>query len=104
MGFQESYDLLSDSGFQIKVREAMVKSALAILGETPASPANTTLDDKRHALAEAVLVDIDMYAVRFREACASLGTLTTSSTDADVEFTVSAVWNDMAGVSGADLA
>ena len=102
--FKSRRELATNSQFLIKVRVAMVKVAADIVGESPANPTNTPKDDKRHALGELVLAQGGpaAFLATFAEACASLGTLTTASTDADVEFTVGAVWDDLAGVSGAE--
>jgi len=100
--FKQRRELATDSQFLIKVRVAIVKSATAVVGEAPANPANTTKDDKRHALGEKVLAGPASLLPLFAEACAALGTLTTTSTDADVEFTVNSIWDGLAGVTGAE--
>ena len=102
--FDSRRGLATDGGFLTKVRVAMVKVAVDIAGETPASPANTAKDDKRHALTTLVLAQggPGAFVGIFAEVCAALGTLTTANTDADVEFTVASIWDDLAGVSGAE--
>lgn len=106
MSFQTQYALRNDSAFQEKVKMAVLKSALAVVGETPADPANVAVDTKRHTLGLAALTEgaDGSTSVRFINALAAVGTLSAASTDADVEFTVNAVWNDLAGVTGAEAA
>lgn len=102
MAFSDDLDLANNGKFRVKIRIAITKTANSVAGETPASPANTALDDKRHALSQNVYSDVEIWTDRFALACAAQGTLTTASTDADVEFTVASLWNDLAGVTGAE--
>lgn len=83
---------------------AILKVATDVAGETPADPVNIVKDDKRHTLAAAILNPggVALWFQSFAEACASLGTLTASSLDADIEFTVASIWDDMAGITGAE--
>ena len=102
--FDSRRGLAADGEFLNKVRVAIVKVALDVMGETPDAGPNIPKDDKRHALGEKVLVPGGpaSYLPLFAEACAALGTLSTASTDADVEFTVTSIWDDLAGVTGAE--
>ena len=108
MTFNEQINLAQHGDFKRQVKMAIIKSALDIAGETPASPANVPLDDARHALAVNIFADIavgdSIWLTRFAYACAANNNLVaaqTSNTDADVQFTVNTIYNDMAGVSGA---
>lgn len=99
--FAADKTLAEDVVFLGKVEVAMVKAALAISGETPT--ANPTVDLERHKLASNVIISRANLIGVFAFACVANGALTTSSTDADVEFTVNSVWNDVAGLSGLEL-
>jgi len=102
MSFDSDKGLAGNSIFRIKVEMAMIKAAGQIAGETPASPANIPKDDKRHDLTQNVYSNKEAWLDRFAHACAAKGTLSNASTDADVEFTVGEVWDDLAGVTGAE--
>ncbi len=102
MAFSDLKLLADDLTFREKVEISMLKTALAIVGETPASPANLSLDVKRHDLGNAVLLSRTRWLDTFSYAAASEGSLTTSSTDAQVETVVISVWDDIAGVTGAE--
>ncbi len=100
--FKQRRELATNSQFLVKVRVAIVKVATDIAGEIPT--AKTAKDDKRHALTLLVLAQggPGAFVGIFAEACAARGTLTIASTDADVEFTVASIWDDLSGVSGAE--
>lgn len=102
MAFSDQKLLAEDPAFREKVEISMLKTALAIVGETPASPGNIAVDDKRHKLGNSVLVSREYWLAVFSYAAAAEGTLTTSSTDAQVETVVISVWDDIAGVTGAE--
>lgn len=98
--------------FRARVQQAMAKVALDIQGETPS--ASSAVDLKRAALAVNVMSvqlvgdppqatsGLDLWLDTFALAVTSNVTITGSSTDADIEFQVTAVWNDLAGVTGRD--
>lgn len=103
MSLKSDKELATNSSFLTQIEMAMLNAANNIAGETPASPANTSLDDKRHALTQNVYVGKDTWLVTFAHACAAMGTLSTASTDSDVQNSVNAIWNDLAGVTGAEV-
>lgn len=99
MPFSDQYALANDTAFRQRLRLAACKVALAVAGETPT--AKSAKDEKRHALATEVLTDGGQSKLdAFAYGAAGYGTLSVSSTDGDIEFVVSAIWNDLAGVSG----
>ena len=102
MSFASQEKTLENPDFQVRVRQSMVKTALSVVGETPADPPNTALDDKRHALGVAILENISTHEMTFRRAVVAGGTITEASIDADVEFMVVSVFDDIAGVTGAE--
>ena len=98
--------------FRSRVQQAMVKVATDIQGEAPtASPAT---DNKRAALADNVLgtqvvgeppvgmSGSELWLDTFALAVTSNATITSASSDNDIEFQITAVWNDIAGVTGRD--
>ena len=98
--------------FRARVQQAMVKVAIDIQGEAPTASPNT--DNKRAALATNVLgvqfagdppvakSGADIWLDTFTLAVTSNATITSASTDGDIEFQITAVWNDIAGVTGRD--
>jgi len=99
--------------FEAQVRVSMARVAKQIQGEA-VSTLSTTQWIKRAALAASVLsssVAVDgtpssgvaIWLPVFMEAVAEVSTATPTSTDADIEFLVSATWDDIAGVRGIDL-
>jgi hypothetical protein len=99
MPFLNDYSLSQDLDFRKKLRIAMAKVALAVVGENPST--NGTYDEKRHAYGVAVLNNVDAYLDRFAYAAVSQGTLSGLSTDGDIEFMVTSVFSDLAGVTKA---
>ena len=101
MAFADQEKLLFDAGIQIQVRHALVRAALDIMAEVASG--KVAVDEKRWALALAVLNDIEPYEKRFRLAVVS-NSITDKSSDDDVQAAVSAVWDGIAGVTGEDKA
>jgi hypothetical protein len=101
MAFTDDFTLANDGTFQQKLRMAICKTAVSVAGE--ASTVLATKDEKRHQLAVAVLVDGGIGKLEaFAFASVAGGALTGASTDTDIETRLSAIWNDLAGVSGRD--
>jgi hypothetical protein len=103
MPYATDYANANDDSLQQKVRVAAVSAALNIAGE--ATTTKNTVDEKRHRLAETVLADgcLDQLE-RFMFAVVATGAITPASTDAQIDTRVAAIWDDLAGVSGRDLA
>jgi len=90
--------LLLEADFQIKIRQAMIESALNVVGETPSG--NTDKDTKRKTLGVAILNTPGSHEIEFRRAVAALGTITSASSDASVKTAIDSVFSDIAGVKG----
>jgi len=94
--FLEQAVLAENSDFLKRVKIAAKKTATAIVGE-PIDENKLILADKRHKLGYQVL-NGDMTQV-FTEAIVSANTsINENSTDSDLEFMASTVFNDIAGV------
>lgn len=102
MSFETQADLAVDAIFLKKIRVAMAKVAILIAGETQ-SALTPEQWDKRQALATAVLNDPDVWEAEFAIATVTNEAITGSSLDSDIEFQVTAQWDDMAGVTGRNL-
>lgn len=98
--FAECEALLSDADFQIKVKQAMTKVALAVVGEGTSDKA--AVDTKRHDLGVSILNNVAAHEDAFRRAVVALGTITGETRDNDIEWAVSSVFGDIAGCSGSD--
>jgi len=96
----ERYALAADAAFRNKLKVAIVKAALAIVGESNSS--NPVRTEKRHKLGVAVLTSPDHWIGPFSFAVVAPDTLSSSSTDTAIEDVVSAVWSDLAGVTNAE--
>lgn len=97
MTLDEQVVWLADPDNIAKVRQAMVKAALDVSAE----PASVAHHELRADLALAALTESQVWAQRsFAPAVASNPGLTTTPTDNDLQFTVNAVFNAIAGVPG----
>jgi len=94
MAFNNQMELAMAPSFVIRVQGAMVKSAIAVAAEDPATEGHVT----RVQWATQVLRDPQHYAARMAYGVAANPAITADSTDADIEFTVNSVWNAYAGV------
>lgn len=93
--FLEQQSIYADPDFQKRVKHAIVKVAIAVRNE--AASENPDLDARRSRLALAVLDNADVYGPRFAQSVVTNQAITSASSDADIEFTVSSVWNAFAG-------
>lgn len=87
-------DLAQHPEFLRRVRAATVKAAVAV-GNEPNDQTQRAL--QRRALAQNALHDSDQWADPFAWACARNPVITLDSADSDLEFTVSEVWDAIAG-------
>jgi hypothetical protein len=94
MSFVEQVTLAEEPEFKRRVQGAMVKSAIFVSSEDPATAGHAT----RVQWATQVLRDPAHYAARMAFGVAANPAITADSTDADIEFTVNSVWNAYAGV------
>lgn len=107
MTLLEAATLAADATYQSRVRVAALQYAFTVQGETPTT--HNRVDEKRAALANAVLSDGGVSALtQFCWGMASYpgaaGPLNSNVTDADLNSEVVTLWNDLAGVTGADMA
>ena len=94
--FLEQAQLLTNEDFLKRVKIAVIKIATQVAGEV-IDPNKTMLGEKRHKLAHQILIG-DM-TLNFAKAIVSANTdINAESTDADLEFMGSSVFNDIAGV------
>lgn len=94
----EIHDLAVWPAFQRRVRSAMISSAVAVGSETPTS---TNYSAARQGLVTSVLQDMDAWTERFAYAVAANSTITYTSTDSDITWTVASVWDALAGAGPA---
>ena len=95
MTYVQSFDLANDEVFQKRVAIAMIKAALDVLGED--CDLAKQICNKRAHLGEAILEDYTVYLGRFSLAVVANPAISVASTDADIQFTVNSVYNDIAG-------
>lgn len=105
MAYTDQSTLAADATFMARVRVAALWAAIQIVGEVPT--AFNRMDEKRHLLANAVLIDgclAKLPAIAYAVAAnnAGGGALTSQSLDGDIQFIVNSLWNGLAGVSSAE--
>lgn len=105
MSYLSDYTTSQDTSFRQKVFMAAKQAALAIAGETASG--HPQLDSKRVDLSNKVTNDMLSTSSggmidRFCFSAVTGGVLTTSSTDTDIYNRITAIWNDLAGVTTAD--
>ncbi|MFZ1814092.1 MAG: hypothetical protein WAU16_06585 [Rhizobiaceae bacterium] len=99
MDFEQQAALASDPIFQVRVRGAAIKSALAVMADAPTNtPEAIDAHRKRAQLAREVLLDPDRLARALAPGVASNVAITAESSDSDIEFTVNSIWAAYAGV------
>lgn len=103
MGLQDIFNTSQHVGFIQRVRAAVFSAALAIAGENPAGPPVRSQEvvDKRHAVCLRVFADDGKTLSAFYSSvAANVGDVANPDTlsDTQIENSVSAVWDDIAGV------
>ena len=99
MTFEEQAALAADTSFVMKVQQASIKSALAILADVPDNtPEAIETHRKRTRLGNEVLQDPGRMALSMARGVAANSSITADATDADIEFTVNSIWSAYAGV------
>lgn len=101
MAYVDQYDLSQDPAFRKKIYVAMATAAINVAGEAQQSLSDSAYS-KRQTLAHQVLRAPNDYVEQFSLAVTQNAAITGSSLDSDIQFTVNAVWSDMAGVTGLD--
>ena len=79
----------------------LVKVALNVVGEDPVNRKASYIE-KRHNLGVGILNNVGSYIDRFAYAILAPNTLTAQSTDSDIEFMITSVFSDIAGVTYED--
>ena len=105
MTLQQIGTTASDNTFKAKVKAAVYKAAIAIIGEDPATLNSTSQASKRHTLGQRVLQDHNSVLENFYYAVATqVGEVADPGTiaDLDIDNAVSALWDDVAGVTYAE--
>lgn len=99
MAYTEQAALAADTEFRDRVRVALATAAIQVMGEDTAS-FDAEQFGKRQALAYAVLQDAagGPWLEAFVWATVQNPAITGASLDSDIQFTVNAVWDDLAGV------
>lgn len=99
MDFLGQITLAEDGAFQARVRQAAITAAVQILADRPANtPQAIALHAKRATLAHRILNDPLAMQRAWAYAVASNVAIGPESNDGDVQWTVNAMWNAMAGV------
>lgn len=101
--FAEQFDLAVNQAFLERVRIACYKVSLAVVGEAKTDPLSGFVwkDEalaKRHALGVRVLNGSDVSIFSFA-ICAFNPSVKLTDPDNDIEYLVSAVFSDIAGVT-----
>lgn len=95
MSFLTQISIATNTDFINRIQQAAVKTALAVASEAPSGDSN--LDQKRADLVLNVLNYPQKYA-RLMALAVATQDITENSTDAQIENTISAIWNAYAGV------
>jgi hypothetical protein len=101
MSLEQIGTTAANGPFKAKVKAAVFKAAIAIVGENPAAY-TTTRAAKRHNLGQRVLQDHASVLENFYYAVATqVGEVADPSSiaDLDIDNAVSALWDDVAGVT-----
>lgn len=93
MTFTEQQSLAVDAVFIGRVTQAAVKLAIQVYNEPPSADKHAA----RAGFAQNVLINSDHYGKLFARGVATNPSVTALSTDGDIEFTISSMWNAFAG-------
>lgn len=109
--FLSQIELTKDSELKKRIRMAAVTAAVLISGEDPTGITPSRYA-KRQALAHTVITTAlqgswgepsgEEMHVMFVWAVCQNQAITHESSDSDIQFTVNSVWDDCAGVTGAE--
>jgi hypothetical protein len=101
MALIDQANLAVDPAFMARVQMAIVQAALQIVGEELGE--DPDLSYRRQSLGINVLQRPAEMAPQFSWAVAANPAITTEATDGDIQFTITTVWNDIAGVTSTPL-
>lgn len=105
MTLAETYALANDAAFRQRVRCAAVTFAQTAMGQNPTT--YNRVDEKRQALAALVLADgglATLERLAYGIACRINPASVTTPTDAEISTGVQQAWNDLALITGGELA
>jgi hypothetical protein len=98
MSLLDSNALANNEQFRARVKVAMVNAAEDISSQN-IDPTYQKFHDKRSAHATSILNGPAYWVDSYSYACVAKGLLTEASPDGDIQFTVNAVFDAMAGVT-----
>lgn len=99
MSFEDAHELARKDTFQYRVLIALLRAASNVASETVASSGGDyDRYVKRAELATRVLNDPDQHRQPWAWVIASQPAITEESSDGDIEWTVNASWDNVAGV------
>lgn len=101
MALIDQATLAEDATFVARVQMAAVQAALQIVGED--GTGDPALSYRRQSLGITVLQRPVEMALRFAWAVAANPVITTDSSDSDIQYTVTTIWNDLAGVTSVEM-
>lgn len=101
MTYADQASLATEHGFRLRVKVALLKAALDVLGEAQGA-ATAVVWGKRQALAKDVIIEPDRFLDRLAWAAVTDVTVGQGTSDADLQARVNAIWNDQAGVLGGE--
>lgn len=94
MALIDQAQLASDGSFRARVQVALVAAALDIVGESSDTPSSYA----RQLLGLKILTDPDSMTPRFTWAVVANPAISAESSDNDIAYTITTVWDDVAGV------
>jgi len=102
MSLQQISDTAGHQGFRIKVQAALYKAAVQVVGESTAAM-SVAKASKRHTLGCSILSGGPLESF-VRAVASQIGEVADPATilDATIESSISAVWDDMAGVTNTE--
>jgi hypothetical protein len=103
VAYTDQATLAQDATFRARVRVAIVTAAVAI-GDEAVGGHDTIQYGKRQQLASLTLLAAGggNWLDVFSWATTQNAAITGSSTDADIQFTVNSIWDDIAGITAVD--
>lgn len=97
MAFLDQMALANDADFRTKVAMAALTAAMNIASEG-ASPGTQDYHARRLVLANQVIADPINMATRLSYIIAAAPAINAASTDSDIQFTMNAAWDSLAGI------
>jgi hypothetical protein len=103
MNLLDAATATTNAQFRARVAAAMVRTAVNVLGENAPDGASVEYETARQALAARVIRNYQAEQEPFVQVVAVNPAITdVSVTDQDIEFTINAAWDDVAGIHSGD--